>query len=167
MERVHRIRDVIIEHTQLNKLVSFRYLKNELNCGRCTADYTMKRALQLYPDLREIKLFGAYRYYYHSSLSEEDLKAALEKKRNYLRLAKGQANRIGHNWKAVAEWFIDKFTTGARFWTQNHKTRGMDPRRINLHLIKGVGGRRNSAEVDRVWEVTPGIFMFLAASGGW
>ncbi|RJS88158.1 hypothetical protein CW704_00285, partial [Candidatus Bathyarchaeota archaeon] len=27
-----------------------------------------------------------------------------------------------------------------------------------MHLIKGVGGRRNSAEVDRVWEVTPGIF---------
>jgi len=27
-----------------------------------------------------------------------------------------------------------------------------------LHLIKGVGGRRNSAEVDRVWEVTPGVF---------
>ena len=27
-----------------------------------------------------------------------------------------------------------------------------------MHLIKGVGGRRNSAEVDRVWEVTPSIF---------
>jgi len=35
---------------------------------------------------------------------------------------------------------------------------GMDSRRITLHLIKGVGGRRMSAEVDRVWEVTPGIF---------
>jgi hypothetical protein len=34
----------------------------------------------------------------------------------------------------------------------------MDPRRITLHLIKGVGGRRNTAEVDRVWEVTPCIF---------
>jgi len=58
----------------------------------------------------------------------------------------------------VAEWFIDKFTTGAKFWTQNHRAKGIDPRRITLHLIKGVGGRRNSAEVDRVWEVTPGIF---------
>ena len=118
----------------------------------------MKRALQLYPDLKEVKLFGAYRYYYHSSLSKEDLEAALDMKKNYLRIAKGRANRIGHNWEAVAEWFIDKFTTGARFWTQNHKAGGMDPRRITLHLIKGVGGRRNNAEVDRVWEVTPGIF---------
>jgi hypothetical protein len=58
----------------------------------------------------------------------------------------------------VAEWFIDRFTTGARFWTQNHRIGGMDPRRITLHLLKGVGGRRNSAEVDRVWEVTPSIF---------
>jgi hypothetical protein len=34
----------------------------------------------------------------------------------------------------------------------------MDPRRITLHLLKGVGGRRNPAEVDRVWEVNPGVF---------
>jgi hypothetical protein len=34
----------------------------------------------------------------------------------------------------------------------------MDPRRITLHLVKSVRGRINSAEVDRVWEVTPGVF---------
>jgi hypothetical protein len=61
-------------------------------------------------------------------------------RRNYIRIAKGRANRIGHNWEAVAEWFIDRFTTGARFWTQNHRIGGMDSRRITLHLIKGVGG---------------------------
>ena len=32
----------------------------------------------------------------------------------------------------------------------------MDPRRITIHLIKSVADRRRSAEVDRVWEVTPG-----------
>jgi len=158
MERVHRIRDVIIEHTQLRELVSFAYLENNLNCGHYEAEHALMRALQLYPDLKEAKLFGMYRYYYHASLSEEDLKAALEMKRNYLRIAKGRDNRIGHNWEAVAEWFIDKFTTGAKFWTQNHRAGGMDPRRVTLHLIKGVGGRRNSAEVDRAWDVTPGIF---------
>lgn len=36
--------------------------------------------------------------------------------------------------------------------------KGMDSRRITIHLLKGVGGRRNNAEVDRVWEVTPGLF---------
>jgi len=79
-------------------------------------------------------------------------------KKNYIRKMRGAANRIGHNWEAVAEWFIDRTTTGASFWTQSHREGGMDPRRITLHLIKGVGGRRRAAGVDRVWEVTPGVF---------
>jgi hypothetical protein len=56
------------------------------------------------------------------------------------------------------EWFIDKYTPGAVFREQPHRTPGMDPRRITLHLLKPVGGRRGSAEVDRVWTVTPGLF---------
>jgi hypothetical protein len=91
-------------------------------------------------------------------MSQEDLQAAIKMKENYIRIVKGRDNRIGHNWEAIPEWFIDKFTTGARFWTQKHRTEGIDPRRITIHLIKPVGGRRNNAEVDRVWEVTPGIF---------
>ncbi|MCD6325878.1 hypothetical protein J7L97_06295 [Candidatus Bathyarchaeota archaeon] len=158
IERIHRIRDIILEHTALRRLVGFQYLQNKLGCTEYEAEHAVKRALQLYPELREVKLFNIYRYYYHSSMSQEDLNAALEMKRNYLRIVKGRDNRIGHNWEAVAEWFIDKFTTGAKFWTQNHRAGGIDPRRITLHLIKGVGGRRNSAEVDRVWEVTPGVF---------
>jgi len=79
-------------------------------------------------------------------------------KKNYIRMTKGRDNRIGHNWEAVAEWFIDTFTGGAKFWTQSHRTGGMDPRRITLHLIRGVGGRRRAAEVDRVWDVTPSVF---------
>jgi len=158
MERVHRVRDIIIEHSKLRKLVSHSYLENALGCTPYQAEHAISRALQLYPDLREVKLFGAYRYYYHTSLSGEELKAALEMKRNYIRKVKGRANRIGHNWEAVVEWFIDRFTTGARFWTQRHREKGIDPKRITLHLIKSVGGRRRSAEVDRVWEVTPSIF---------
>lgn len=67
--------------------------------------------------MKDLKIFNNYKYFYHSSLAEEDLKAAVEIKENYIRIVKGSANRIGHNWEAVAEWFIDKFTTGARFWT--------------------------------------------------
>ena len=52
-------------------------------------------------------------------------------------------------------WFIDKLTSGARFWTQSHRSK-MDERRITIHLIKCVGGRRNNAEVDRVLQVTLG-----------
>jgi len=158
IERIHHIRDIILEHSQLRRLVGFPYLHNKLGCTEHEAEAAVSRALQLYPDLKEIKLFNAYRYYYHGSMAEEDLQAALTMKRNFIRMTKGRDNRVGHNWEAVAEWFIDRFTTGAKFWTQNHRNRGMDPRRITLHLLKSVGGRRRSAEVDRVWEVTPGVF---------
>jgi len=158
MERIHRIRDIVLEHSALKEIVSFSYIRNKLGCTEHEAEVAVGRVLQLYPDIREVKLFNNYRYYYHASLSDEDLSAAIEMKKNYIRITKGRANRIGHNWEAVAEWFIDKFTTGAKFWTQNHRNKGMDPRRITLRLLKSVGGRRRTAEVDRVWEVTPGVF---------
>jgi hypothetical protein len=111
--------------------------------------------MQLYPDIREVKLFNAYRYYYHNSIPADILKAAIALKENYTRKVKGRANRVGHNWEACVEWFIDTLTTGAHFWNQKHRNNTMDSRRITIHLIKSVGGRRHNAEVDRVWEVTP------------
>jgi len=78
-------------------------------------------------------------------------------KKNYIRIRFVRDNRIGHNWEAVVEWFIDKFTEGAEFQRQNHR-RNIDPRRITLHLLKPIGCRKQSAEVDRVWKVTPGLF---------
>jgi len=158
MERVNRIRDMVLEHTQLRKLISPGYMKNELGCSHGELRHALDRALSLYPDMHVIKLFEAYRYLYHDSMAPMDMAAAMEMMRNYIRITKGAANRIGHNWEAVAEWFIDRTTTGAHFWTQNHRDGGMDPLRITLHLIKGVGSRRRAAEVDRVWEVTPGLF---------
>ena len=158
IQRVHRIRDMIIEAAKLRDIISFDYIRSKLGCTEYEAERAVARALQLYPDLREVKLFNAYRYYYHASMSEEDLGAAIKLKEEYIRKTKGRANRVGHNWEACVEWFIDKFTTGASFWTQSHRGNRMDPRRITLHLIRSVGGRRQSAEVDRVWEVTPGVF---------
>ncbi len=158
IERIHMVRDLIIEATKLRDLVGFDFLLNKLGCTEYEAERALGRALQLYPDLKETKLFGAYRYYYHDSLPEEELSAARVMKENYIRKAKGRQNRVGHNWEAVAEWFIDRFTTGARFRTQSHRKGGMDQRRITIHLVKSVGGRRYNAELDRVWEVTPGVF---------
>jgi hypothetical protein len=79
-------------------------------------------------------------------------------KKGYSRKIGSRRFRVGHNWEAVAEWFIDKFTTGADFQSQQHRSSAIDPRRITLHLVKSVRGRRNAAEVDRVWTVTPGVF---------
>jgi len=158
MERVHRIRDMVLEYTPLRKIVSPGYMENELGCTHDELRRALDRALSLYPDMRVVKLFDAYRYLYHEEMAAEDLAAAVEMKKNYIRITQGAANRIGHNWEAVAEWFVDRTTTGARFWTQSHRMRGMDSRRITLHLIRGVGGRRRAAELDRVWEVTPGVF---------
>lgn len=156
--RIHLVRDLIIEASKLRDLASFEFLYNKLGCSVYEAEGAIARALKLYTDLRELKLFGAYCYYYHASMTEEDLKVATVFKQNYVRQMKGKQNRIGHNWEAAVEWFIDKFTAGAVFQTQNHRTQVMDPRRITLHLMKSVGARRHNAEVDRVWSVTPGIF---------
>lgn len=158
IERIHLVRDIIIGVTKLKDLASFAYLKNEVGCTEHELVSAVGRALQLYPDLREVKLFNVFRYYYHAEMSEADLKAAIVMKENYVRIASGRDNRVGHNWEAVPEWFIDKFTTGATFWTQKHRTERFDERRITIHLMKPVGKRRNNAEVDRVWEVTPGLF---------
>jgi hypothetical protein len=158
IERVHRIRDMIIEASKLQDLVGFDYIQTKLECSDAQAEEAVRRALQLYADLKEVKVFDAYRYFYHASLDERDLKAAVGFKENYVRVTKGRANRIGHNWEACVEWFVDKFTTGAHFQMQNHRGNGMDSRRITLHLIKPVGDRRANAEVDRVWMITPGPF---------
>jgi len=158
IERVHGIRDRVISSSKLRELVGITFLQNELGVTITELNTAIQKTKQLYPDVLEMKLFDAYRYYYHNSLSQEDLNAATIMKENYIRKVKGRANRIGHNWEAVPEWFIDTFTTGARFWTQEHRGNRMDPRRITIHLIKPVGKRRRNAEVDRVWEVTPGVF---------
>ena len=158
IERIHLIQDLILEATKLRDLICFEFIQNKLGCSVYEAEGAISRALQLYTDLREVKLFGAYNYYYHASMTEEDLKVATVFKQNYVRQMKGKQNRIGHNWEAAVEWFIDKFTVGAVFQTQNHRTNVMNPRRITLHLMKSIGGRKHNAEVDRVWSVTPGIF---------
>lgn len=158
IQRVHRFRDLVLGSSRLRDLVSFVFVCDNLGCSKYEAEVAINRAMQLYSDMKEIKLFNAFRYFYHVSLADVELKASISMKENYIRQTKGKANRIGHNWEAVVEQFVDKFTTGAKFWTQNHRSNGMDPRRITIHLVKSVRGRISNAEIDRVWEVTPGIF---------
>jgi len=158
IEKVHQARAEIIASTQLKDLSSFAYLQSKMGCTEDEAERAIRRALQLYPDLKEVKVFNIYKYYFHESMAEEDLKAAVLLKEGYVRKMKGRDARVGHNWEACVEWFIDRFTRGAEFQTQEHRARDMDRRRITLHLIKNVGDRRRGAEVDRVWMVTPGVF---------
>ncbi len=127
IERIHVIRDQVLGATKLRDLVSFEFIQNKLGCTLYEAEGALARALQLYPDLKVVKLFDAYNYYYHESLSQEDLKVAITFKQNYVRRIKGSDNRIGHNWEGCVEWFIDKFTLGAVFQTQKHRTEAMDP----------------------------------------
>jgi len=158
MTRVNRIRDMVVEHTRLRSLVGFNYIEDQLGCGHEKVRWAVVKALYLYPSIREVKMFDSFNYYYHESMHPEDLAAATEAKRLSLRLEKGRDNRVGHNWEGACDWFIDRFTSGARFWEQRHRGGKMDRRRITVHLLKSVGGRRQAAELDRVWEVTPGVF---------
>ena len=151
---MHAIRDQLLT---TNELLSTSYLRNILHCDIDQAKRTLRRARQLYPDIKQVKILDKFAYYYLDSMRLEDLRANVEMKKNYIRIRFGRDNRIGHNWEAVVEWFIDKFTEGAEFQRQNHR-KNIDPRRITLHLLKPVGGRKQSAEVDRVWKVTPGLF---------
>lgn len=158
ISRIHMIRDQILTAAKVKDIVSAEFIKNKLGGSEAEVERALARALQLFPELKQIKLFNAYRYLYHSSMQDAELKAAVAMKERYIRKAKGRANRIGHNWEACVEWFIDEFTTGAHFWAQRHRTGEMDQRRITIHLMKNVGKRRNNAEVDRIWDITPGVF---------
>jgi hypothetical protein len=153
-ERVRLIRDQLLT---TNELLSLSYFKSILHCDVDSAKRALRRARQLYSDIEQVKIFDRFTYYYLNSMKPEDLAANIEMKKNYIRVRFGRDNRIGHNWEACAEWFIDKFTEGAEFVSQNHR-KNMDSRRITFHLLKQVGERKQNAEVDRVWKVTPGLF---------
>lgn len=167
--RIYTIHDTIYTNSLKRELTAKFFLDNVLNISRYALTRAIGRCLDLYPNLKEIKIFNRFLFYYDSNvLSEADLNAQIEMKKNWLRKAAGRWNRLGHNWEAIVGWFVDRFTKDVTFWTQEHRRkapldpliskRGMHPRRITLHLIKKVGDRKNKAEVDRVWEVTPTLF---------
>src|SRR5439155_9462615 len=49
--------DVILESTKLRDLASFNYIHDSLGCSEKEAENATTRALQLYPDLKEVNLF--------------------------------------------------------------------------------------------------------------
>lgn len=153
-ERIRLIRDEILKAKELKEIVSFGFLKQKLRSNEDQIRLALDRAMQLYKDeIKELKIFN-FPYVYHSSLSEEDLRIAIEDKKDYIRRVKGKDNRIGHNWEACVEFFVDKLTKGAEFLEQAHRSR-MDKRRITFKLLKPIGERKLFAEVDRVWTICP------------
>lgn len=156
-QRTRMIRDQVISDAQMKEITSMDIIRDKLKCSSTQFDYAVGRTLQLYPDVKSLDVFG-FRYLYSTALKSEELLAATILKQDYIRKAKGRDNRIGHNWEACVEWFVDKFTAGAKFWTQQHRDESIDDRRIILHLTKPVGDRRRNAEVDRIWTVKSGPF---------
>jgi hypothetical protein len=153
-DRIRMIRDELLKAKELKEIVSMSFLKQKLHCNEDQMRTALDRTLQLYKDeIRETKVFN-FPYYYHSELCDEDLEVAIEDKKDYIRRVKGRHNRIGHNWEACVEFFVDKLTKGAEFWEQTHRSR-MDRRRITLKLLRPTGQRKLFAEVDRVWTIQP------------
>jgi hypothetical protein len=96
-ERIRVIRDEILKAKELKEIVGWSFLKQKLHCNEDQMRTAMDRAMQLYKDeIKELKIFN-FPYCYHSSLSEEDLRVAIEDKKDYIRRVKGKDNRIGHN----------------------------------------------------------------------
>jgi len=153
-DRIRMIRDELLKAKELKEIVSMSFLRQKLHCSEDQMRIALDRALQLYKDeIQEMRVFN-FPYFYHSGLSDEDLKVAIEDKKDYIRRVKGRHNRIGHNWEACVEFFVDKLTKGAEFWEQNHRSK-MDSRRITLKLLRPTGERKLFAEVDRVWTIQP------------
>jgi len=156
IERIQRVRDIVISYTQLKEIVSHEFLLNKLGCSKSELDYAIKRTMQLYSDIKMVKLFDFYAHFYHESFDEKELHASIELRKNYLRKTGGSKSRVGHNWEAAVSFFIDQYTD-AEFMTQTHRNQKMDNRRITIHLVKPVASRRHNAEVDRCWSITPSI----------
>lgn len=158
VERVQRVHDKVVESLHLKTLVPVPSLQTDLRCTDAEIDGAVRRALELFKDIGEARIFGT-RYLYHKDLPEDSLKAAIKMKENYTRLAMGKKNRKGHNWEAAAEWYIEQVTSNARFREQWHRSSSnkMDPRRITIPLIKPVGHRIRAAELDRVWTIPSGF----------
>jgi hypothetical protein len=153
-QRIRLIRDEILKAKELREIVGLSFLKQKLQCNDDQMRTAIDRAIQLYKDeIKEVGIFN-FPYYYHTALSDEDLRIAIEDKKDYIRRVKGKDNRIGHNWEACVEFFVDKLTKGAEFLEQTHRSR-MDKRRITLKLLRPIGERKLFAEVDRVWTICP------------
>lgn len=90
IERIHRIRDQIIAATKMREIVGYEYLLNKLGCTDHELKYAIKRALQLYPDLKRVRIFNAFPYFYHTSLDRAELEAAVKLKENYIRKVAGR-----------------------------------------------------------------------------
>jgi hypothetical protein len=156
IHRVRAVRDSVVAASMQKELVSKEFLREKLDCSETELDTAVSRAMQLYPDIAQVKLFDAYPHYYLTNMDDADLSAAIQLRENYIRKVQGSANRQGHNFEAAVAWFVEKTTRGAKFRSQQHRGRGIHPRRITTHLIRSVGDRRMNAELDRVWEVSPG-----------
>jgi len=153
-DRIRMIRDELLKARELKEIVSLNFLQQRLHCSENQLRFALNRAMQLFKDeIREINIFN-FPYYYHAALNEHDLRIAISVKQDYIRKVKGKHNRIGHNWEAGVEFFVDKLTKGAEFWEQNHRSK-MDSRRITLKLLRPTGERKLFAEVDRVWTIQP------------
>ena len=83
-DRIRMIRDELLKAKELKEVVSLSFLKQKLHCSEDQMRIALDRALQLYKDeIKEMRVFN-FPYYYHSGLSDEDLKVAIEDKKDYI-----------------------------------------------------------------------------------
>ena len=121
-DRIRIIRDELLKARELKEIVSPNFLQQRLHCSEDQVRFALDRAKQLFKDEISIINIFNFPYYYHANLNEDDLKIAIAIKQNYIRKVKGKHNRIGHNWEAGVEFFVDKLTKGAELWEQTQRS---------------------------------------------
>jgi hypothetical protein len=85
LERVRIINDTVVASARLRDIVSVQFLHQKLSCTEHELEAALTRAVQLYPAIQQTKLFETFRYFYHSSMNPDDLRAAIMLKQNYIR----------------------------------------------------------------------------------
>ncbi|MHA1974095.1 MAG: hypothetical protein ACTSW1_13940 [Candidatus Hodarchaeales archaeon] len=75
-QRIRSIRDQVIADAQMKEITSMEILRRKIGSTKYELDYAIERCLQLYPDVKELSIFG-YKYLYHTSIEEKDLDASI------------------------------------------------------------------------------------------
>ena len=83
IEGVYRIRNTTFAATKTRQILAQSFIAHELGCSEHELETSIRRTLQLHPDLKELKLFNNYLYFYHASILQAKGRMSVRKDGKY------------------------------------------------------------------------------------